>query len=148
VNGPRPPLSEVERLLGDADCVPIVLELLGDSLSDQLSLRLGILHLKDVELHLLARKLFQLAPDPISLRTAATDHDARAGGVDVHPHPVAGALDLDLRNARPLHALGQQSTDRDVLFDVLGVLLIRVPAGLPVGRDTEPKAVRVDLLTH
>jgi hypothetical protein len=68
--------------------------------------------------------------------------------VDVHPDPVTGALDLDLGDAGPLHALGEQLADRHVLGDVLGVLLVGVPAGLPVSGDPEPEAVRVDLLTH
>ena len=38
--------------------------------------------------------------------------------------------------------------DRDVFLDVLRVLLVGVPPGLPVGGDTEPEAVRIDFLAH
>src|SRR3954467_9003404 len=66
-------------------------ELLGHALGDQLRVDLGVLDLEDVELDLLAGQLLELAADPVGLRAAAADHDARAGGVDVHPDPVAGA---------------------------------------------------------
>src|SRR5690606_29192580 len=77
-------------------------ELLGDALRDQLRLRLGVLHLEDVELDLLLRELLQVAPDALGFGAAAADDDARAGGVNVHPHPVARALDLDAGDARPV----------------------------------------------
>src|SRR5690606_34228610 len=123
-------------------------QLLGDRLGHQLRVRLRVLDLEDVQLHLLAGELLELAADAVGLRAAPADHDARPGGVDVHPHPVAGALDLDLRDAGPLHALGEHAADGDILLDVLGVLLVGVPARLPVGGDAQTEPVRVDLLTH
>ena len=81
-------------------------------------------------------------------RATAADDDARPGGVDVDADPVTGALDLDLGDAGPLHALGHELADRDVFLDVVLVQLVRVPPGLVVGGDAEPEPVRVDLLTH
>ena len=86
--------------------------------------------------------------DAVGLGAAAADDDARTGGVDVDADPVAGALDLDLRDAGALHALGHQPADRDVFLDVLGVLLVGEPAALPVRGDAEAEPVGVDLLTH
>ena len=123
-------------------------ELLGHTLRDQLSVDLGVLDLEDVQLDLLAGELLELAADAVGLGATATDHDARTGGVDVHPDPVTGALDLDLGDAGPLHALGQEPADRDVLADVGLVELVGVPAALVVGGDAEAETVRVDLLTH
>ena len=96
-------------------------ELLGDALRDQLRVDLGVLHLEDVQLHLLAGELLQLAADAVGLGAAAADDDARTGGVDVDADPVTGALDLDLGDAGALHALGHQLADRDVLLDVVAV---------------------------
>src|SRR6478672_2990625 len=123
-------------------------ELLGHTLGDQLGIDLGVLDLEDVQLHLLAGELLELATDAVGLGATATDHDARTRGVDVHPHAVPGALDLDLGDAGPLHALGQQLADRDVLTDVALVELVGVPAALVVRRDPQAEAVRVDLLSH
>src|SRR3954452_20468864 len=123
-------------------------QLLGHSLGHQLGVHLGVLDLEDVELDLLAGELLELAADAVRLGATATDHDARARGVDVDPHPVAGALDLDLGDAGTLHALGEQLADGDVLTDVALVELVGVPAGLVVGGDAEPEPVRVDLLAH
>src|SRR6476620_4306860 len=123
-------------------------ELLGDALGDQLAVDLGVLDLEDVELDLLARELLELAADAVGLGAAAADDDARPGGVDVDADPVTGALDLDLGDAGPLHALGHELADRDVFLDVVLVQLVGVPPGLVVRGDAEPEPVRVDLLTH
>src|SRR5262249_46775061 len=58
-------------------------ELLGDRLGHELRVALRALHLKDVELNLLAGELLQFAPDPVGFGTLAADDDARPGGVDV-----------------------------------------------------------------
>jgi hypothetical protein len=110
--------------------------------------KLGVLHLEDVELDLLAGQLLQVTPDAVGLGAAATDDDARTGRVDVHPDPVTGALDLDLGDAGALHALAHHLANRDVFLDVVRVRLVRIPTGRPVGGDPEPEPVRVDLLTH
>src|SRR5215211_5732428 len=123
-------------------------ELLGNPLRDELSIGLGVLHLEDVQLHLLAGELLQLTADAVGLCAAAADDDARPGGVDVDADPVAGALDLDLGDARALHALGHHPPNGHVFLDVVLVELVRIPAGLPLGGDAETEPVRVDLLTH
>ena len=108
----------------------------------------GVLHLEDVQLHLLVCQLFQLAPDAVGFRPAAADHDAGPGRVDIDPDAIPRALDLDLGDAGTLHAFGHQPPDRHVLLDVIRVLLVGEPPALEVGRDTEAEPVRVDLLTH
>ena len=115
---------------------------------DRLRVALGVLDLEDVELHLLAGELLQLAAQAVGLGATATDDDARTRGVDVDADPVTGALDLDLGDAGPLHALGEQLADGDVLADVRLVELVGVPPRLVVGGDAEAEAVRVDPLAH
>src|SRR5690606_35987971 len=128
-------------------------ELLGDALCDQLSVQLGVLHLEDVQLNLLAGELLQLAAQPVRLRTAATDDDARTRGVQIHAHAVPCALDVDLGDPGPLETGGHQPPDRHVLADVVAVPLsllgaVGEPTGAVIGGDTEPESGRVDLLTH
>src|SRR6185369_6857027 len=89
-------------------------KLLRDRLGDQLGVGLGVLDLEDVQLDLLLGQLLQRAPDPVGLRAAAADDDARPGGVDVDADAVTGALDLDLGDARALHAGGEELADLDV----------------------------------
>ena len=123
-------------------------QLLGDALRDELRVGLGALDLEDVQLDLLAGQLLEVAAQAVGLGAAAPDDDARTRGVDVDADAVTRALDLDLGDAGPLHALGEHAADLDVLGHVVGVLLVGVPARLPVGGDTEAEAVRVDLLAH
>ncbi len=117
-------------------------------MGDELRIGLGVLHLEDVELHLLAGQLLQLTADAVGLGAAPADDDARPGGVDVDPHPVSGALDVDAGDPGPLHPLAHQPTDRHVFLDVVGVELVGEPSGLPLGGDPEAEPVRVDFLTH
>jgi hypothetical protein len=71
-------------------------QLVGDALGDQGSIELGLLDLLDVQLHLrVAGDLGELLAELVGHGAAATDHDARTGGVHVDPDPVTGALDLD-----------------------------------------------------
>src|SRR5579875_3780161 len=89
-------------------------QLLGDALRDELRVGLRVLHLEDVEVDVLARELLEVAADPVGLRAASADDDARPGGVNVDVHPVTGALDLDPADAGPLHAAGEHPPDGDV----------------------------------
>src|SRR5690606_13484879 len=107
-------------------------ELLGDALGDQLGVDLGVLDLEDVQLDLLAGELLELAADAVGLGATATDHDARAGGVDVDADAVTGALDLHAGDAGAVHALREEVADRDVLLHVVAVALTRL------GRVGEP----------
>src|SRR6266508_3015239 len=123
-------------------------ELLRDALRDQLRVGLGALHLEDVEGHLLVGDLVEVGADLVGLGAAAADDHARPGGVDVHPHPVAGALDLDPGDAGMRQAALEVPPDGDVLVQVALVVLVSEPTGFPVRGDPEPEAVRVDLLSH
>ncbi len=123
-------------------------QLLRDALSHELGVQLGVLDLKDVQLDLLAGQLLKVAADAVGLGAATADDDAGTRGVDVHPHTVTGALDLNLRDAGALHAGRHHPTDGDVFLDVVLVQLVGVPAGLEVRGDAEAEPVRVYLLAH
>ena len=98
-------------------------KLFSDTLGDQLGINLGILYLKDVQLHLLAGKLFQVATNAVSFSAATTDDNARACGVNIHPNTLTSAFDLNLGDAGSLHTCGEQAADGDVFLDVVAVLL-------------------------
>ena len=92
-----------------ADCIDLRMarrnetrlrQLLGDALRDELRVDLGVLDLEDVQLHLLAGELLEVAADAVGLGAAAADDDAGTRGVDVDADPVTGALDLDLGRCR------------------------------------------------
>ena len=125
-----------------------VAQLLGHTLGHQLRLRLRVLDLEDVQLHLLAGELLQVGPDAVGLGAAAADHDARTRRVDIDANPVPGPFDLHVGDAGALEPGGQQPTNRHVLLDVVGVLLVGVPPGLPIGGDAQPEAVGIDFLAH
>src|SRR3954447_12590398 len=122
-------------------------QLVGHTLGDQGGIELGVLDLDDVELDLwVAGDLGDQRAQLVGLGAAATDHDARAGGVDVDADLVTRALDLDAADRGGLHAPHDRLPDLPVLGEVILVLALGEPAALPVGGDAEPVPVRVDLL--
>ena len=123
-------------------------QLLGHAERDELRVRLGILDLENVQLDLLAGQLLQVTADAVGLGAPPADDDSWPGGVDVHPHSVAGTLDLHLGDTCTLHSALQHPADRHVLGDVLLVELVRIPPALEVGRDAKPEPVRVHFLPH
>src|SRR5690606_17161356 len=146
-------LSTLEALAHGATERDAGAELLGDALSDELGLGLGVLHLEDVELDLLAGELLEVRADALGLGAAATDDDTGARRVDVHADAITGALDLDLRDARTVELRLQHLADLDVLGHEVGVTLtglgrVREPPRGVVGRDAQTEAVGVDLLAH
>ena len=68
--------------------------------------------------------------------------------MDVDAHTVVRALDDHVRDARALEALGEELADLDVFGKVVSVLLVGIPAGPPIGGDTQPEAVGLNLLAH
>src|SRR6266542_1075696 len=106
------------------------------------------LDLEDVQGDLLAGDLVEVGADAVGLGAPAADHHARPCRVDVDPHTVTGALDLHPGDAGVGQVALEIPADLDVLVQVAPVVLLAEPARLPVRRDPEPEAVRVDLLSH
>ena len=137
-----------------AHCMPLRIarrkprgwKLLGDALGDQLRVGLGVLHLEDVELDLLAGELLEVGADALGLGATAADHDARTGGVDVDANAVTGALDLDLANRRA--PCPSEVADRDVFLDVVAAYCLSANQRHLVGGDAQAEPVRVYFLTH
>ena len=128
-------------------------ELLGDALRNELRFEIGVLHLEDVELNLLARQLLELHAQAVRLGTTATDDDARASGVQVDANAVTRALDCHLGDTGALEVVGQELADRDVFGHVVRVALslgggVGEPARPVVSGDSQTEPAGVDLLTH
>ena len=123
-------------------------ELLGDSLGDQLGIGLGVLHLEDVELDLLAGELLKLPTHPLGLGTVAPDDDARASSGEENGDALGATLDLDGGDTGTLKILLEPVADLDILAHQLGILLLGVPASLVIGRHTETETMGVDFLAH
>ena len=128
-------------------------ELFGNALGDELRVDLGVLHLKDVELNLLAGELLELTADAIGFGSATSDDDARTCGVDVDADTVTRAFDVDLGDAGPLEAGAHHPADLDIFEHIVLVALPRLrrvsePLRLVIRGDSESESVRIDLLAH
>ena len=79
---------------------------------------------------------------------AADDH-ARPRGREQHGHGIAGALDLDLGNAREAVFLLDEGADLEILDQQVGEFVLgSVPAAPPVFHDPHTKPGRSNFLAH
>jgi len=108
----------------------------------QLSIQFRLVNLLNLYQYLSAGLGRQIALQLVNLSTFATDDDARARRVDDDLEAIGCAFDVDMRNACTRKSLLQIAMQR------LGVGLSREPAGVPRLVESEPKSVRVDLLTQ
>ena len=97
-----------------------------NSLDDELRVDLSVLHLKDIELNLLAGELFKLTANAIGFGSTTSNYNARAGSVDVNSDTVTCAFDVHLGDASALKALGHHLSDLHIFEHVVAVALARV----------------------
>src|SRR5581483_6721581 len=142
------PDRALDRLLHRPPERDPLLQLEGDVLRHQLRVQLGVDHLLDVQVDLLAGPRLELVLEPLHLGPLAADDDARPRGVDGDPHPVGGAIQVDPRDAGVVERVLDVAPDLAVLVEEVGVLLRREPARAPRPRGAEPEPDRVDLLPH
>ena len=126
-----------------------LLQLLSDVLSHQLSVHVGVLHLNDVQLHLLADHLLHSQTILLDLLAALADDHTRTGAVEVDGDGVGAALDLDLGHTGAVQGLLQVLADLLILDDQIADLLITgIPTGIPVFDDAHAQAVGIYFLSH
>ena len=124
-------------------------ELLGNVLSDELSVHVGIADLDDVELDLLADHLFHSQTILLDLLAALADDHARPGAVEEDGDDFVAPLDLDLGNTGAVQGLLQVIADLLVLDQqVAHQLVLGVPTGVPILDDTHAQAVGIYFLSH
>ena len=130
-----------------------VRKLLGDALSDELGVDCRVLDFEDVELDLLAGELLELCANALGFGATAADHDARAGGVDVHTHAVTGTLNDDAGHACALEVLRHLLTDgvvfkHEIAVAFAGLVGIGEPLRTMVLSNAQAIAKGINLLTH
>src|SRR5699024_8222437 len=124
------------------------LELLGHGLRDERGVELGTLHLDDLDGHGAVGHLLQLLAKRVDLGALLADHDTGTGRGDDDLDLVAGTLDLDFGDGGTGELLVQELPDGQVVFQVLGVILIGVPTAAPFLGDAEAESGGAYFLTH
>ena len=124
-------------------------QLLGDVLRHQLCVHVGVADLDDIQLHLLADKLFNSQAVLLNLLAALADNHAGAGAVQENGNGIGAALDFNLGHARTVQGLFQVLANLLILHDqVADLLLTGIPTGIPVFDDAHAQAVGINFLSH
>lgn len=125
------------------------LNLLGDTIRHQLGIQFGIGDFLDVNAHLFASFLFQLAAQRIDASTLATDDDARLGRMDGNRDLLRETLNLDLGNASLRQLCLNELADHQVFLKQTNIFrLFAIPSGLPVFDKSQSENYRVNFPTQ
>src|ERR1019366_4554828 len=119
-----------------------------DVLRHQLRVQFRLVHFEDIDVHIAARALGDLALQLVDLRALAADDDARTRGADDDAQLVAGTLDLDRADARRLELVFQLGLQLDVFQQQFVVIAHHEPARFPRLGNAEAESVRMDFLSH
>src|SRR6185437_9146720 len=104
------------------------------------------LDLVDRDPHLLAGDPLQLVAERVDGGALLADDDAWLGRLNDHGELIGAALGFDARQTGVAQTAADEAPHGDVLMEELRVLLVRVPARVPVPVHAEPETDRVDLL--
>src|SRR5206468_4636517 len=100
-------------------------------------------------LNVAMNEVFEVLGELVDLRALLADDHADLGRMNLHDDFLAGPLDADLRNARPLELLLDIRADLVILEQqVREVCLAGEPGTCPPGHDPDAEAGRSYLLTH
>src|SRR5579872_2262352 len=102
----------------------------------------------NVDVHFALGALLNFLLELVDFRALAADDDAGTRGVNAHDELVGSAFDVDRADAGALEFFLQLAAQLDVFVQQVGVVLVGIPARLPRLVVTEPKTVRVCLLSH
>src|SRR5690606_29881665 len=142
------PHGRLDRPLhGAAEC-HAALELLRDVLGDQRGVELRLADLDDVEMHLRAGHLGQVAAQLLDVLALLADDHAGPRRMDGDARALGRALDHHPADAGLGQARLKIAPELQVLVQHVGVVVVGVPARVPRPVDAEPKPDGVDLLAH
>jgi len=117
-----------DGVLDGAAILHTTLNLLCDILGNKNSIELGALHLRNVNLDVLASEFLQFFFQFVDLAASLADDQTRTSGVDSHGKELKSSLDVNLRDA----GLGETGIEIFADFVVLDELLLESAAAKPV----------------
>src|SRR5574343_1135940 len=124
-------------------------ELLGDGVSDQLSIHFRLANFFDVHMHGHAHDALQISLQLFDVLALLADHNTRTGAENGDAGVLCRTLDDNTAHGGVCQLLLQMSTDLEVFVQHLGeVGASGKPAGAPVTSNRQTEAGRMDFLSH
>src|SRR5579883_2012881 len=130
----------LHRLLHGAAEGDTLLQLLGNTATNQGRVEFRLANLQNVQAHALVGLCLQLGAQPVHLLAALADDDTRAGRVNGDGHLVgSGSLDLNARDRGVRQLFVDHISDRVIFREYIFVVPPGKPARLPALDDAEPE---------
>ena len=104
-----------------------MLDLAGDVLTDDVCIKLRLLHLEDVDLDVLLEEVLELLFQFVDISATFTNDDTRTGSANSDGNQLQSTLDDDARNAGFLQTLVKVLTDLFILNEVVTEVLATEP---------------------
>src|SRR5579883_319966 len=130
----------LHRLLHGAAEGDTLLQLLGNTATNQGRIEFWLANLQNVQAHALVGLCLQFSAQPVHLLAAFADDNARAGRMNGDGHLVGcGPLDLNARNRGVRQLFVDHISDRVIFREYIFVVPPGKPARLPALDDAEPE---------
>ena len=123
-------------------------QLASDVFGHELGVRFGAADFVDVDIDFLAGEELKFALEAFQLFALLTNHDTRAGSVEVHANLLDSAFDAHLGEGGVFEALHEVATKNDVFVKKIGKLVFGIPLGFPAADNAKTKTIRMSFLTH
>ena len=104
-----------------------MLDLAGNVLTDDVCIKLRLLHLEDVDLDVFLEEVLQLLFEFVDISATFTNDDTRTSSTNSDGNQLQSTLDDDARNAGFLQTLVKVLTDLFVLNEVVTEVLATEP---------------------
>jgi hypothetical protein len=132
-------------------CPPIgkpTLNLVGHIPCHKISIELWLWDLPNVQLYPLTNQGFELGSQFIDTLSTATNKNAGTSSMDSHGYIICLAVNLDRGHASlGIHRLNQL-TELYIFLQILHVVFIGIPLGIPIPDYTQPETCGVYLMSH
>ena len=125
-----------------------LLDLPRDIVPHKLRVHLRLLHLADVYLYLFLREVLKLSLQPLDLLALLADDYARTRRMDADRYALGRALYVERAYAAVFKALAQVIAQQNILVQIIGEPLLRVPVRRPRAGYPQAQADRISFLTH
>ena len=139
----------LHRTLHGATELNTLFELLGDRVSDQLSVDFRLAHFFDVHCHWHAQASREFLLEVLDVFALLADHHTRTCRVNGDAGILGRTLDQNACHGSVLQLLFEVLTNLDVFGKHAGEITVAcVPAACPVTADRQTEAGRMDFLSH
>ncbi|EJX08303.1 folylpolyglutamate synthase [gut metagenome] len=126
----------------------LTLNLASDTLTNDISIEVGLLHFEDIDLNILIRDFLQFFLKLIYFLATLTDDKTRTRSADSDRDELRSTFDYDTGNTGLCQTCIEILTDLAIFEDVIAKVLTTIPIRIPTTNNTQTVTDRIYFLSH